>query len=116
MLSQDYSLSVSCALLDLPRSSYYHAGKPRDDGALRAAVEELAANHPSYGSRRVAAQLKRAPYGMDVGRHLVRRLMREMDLDIKPKRRQGSGTDSQHGDRRYPNLVKGSKWSRVGFF
>ena len=41
--------------------------------------------------RRVAAVLNRAGRSPRVGRHLVRRLMREMDLDIKLKKRQGSG-------------------------
>ena len=106
MLSQENPVSASCAVLELPRSSYYHQAKPRDRQSLREAITELAGRHPAYGSRRIAAQLARSPYAMDVGRHLVRQLMCEMGLDIKPKPQRGSGTDSRHGYRRYPNLVK----------
>ncbi len=107
MLSQEYPVSISCAVLELPRSSYYHQAKPRDRQSLREAIAAVAERHPAYGSRRVAATLKRAPYTMAVGRPLARRLMREMGLGIKPKQRKGSGTDSRHAWRRYPNLVKG---------
>ena len=112
MLSEDYPVTACCALLGLRRSSYYHRAKPRAEQSLRAAVAEVAARYPSYGSRRVAAQLRRAPYGRQVGRHRVRRLMRELGLSLKPKRRRGGGTDSRHGYRRYPNLVKGLRAQR----
>lgn len=107
MLSQDYPVSASCAVLGLPRSSYYHVAKPRAQQSFREAIAAVAGRHPAYGSRRVAAQLKRSPYARGVGRHRVRRLMREMDLAIKPKQGRGSGTDSRHGYRTYPNLIKG---------
>ena len=101
-----------CAVLGLARSSYYHRGKQQDSAALREAIAEIAGRRPSYGSRRVKAQLERAPYEMVVGRHLVRRLMREMNMVVKPKRRRVNTTDSRHGHHRFPNLVRGVKASR----
>ncbi len=93
MLSQDFPVSASCAVLELPGSSYYHQAKPRDCQSLRTAIVEVAGRYPTYGSRRIAAELGR--------------LMRELGLTRKPKQRRGSGTDSRHGYGRYPNLVKG---------
>ena len=107
MLSQTYPVSTSCAVLGLARSSYYHQGKPRDRQSLREAIEAVAGRQPTYGSRRVAVALQRSSGGPRAGRHSVRRLMREMDLTIKPKRSRGCGTDSRHSLRRYPNLIKG---------
>ena len=101
-----------CAALGLARSSYYRADKPRDRAALRRAIQELAGQFPRYGSRRIKAQLELEPYRMEVGRHLVRRLMREMNLLVKRGRRSVSTTDSRHANRRFPNLVKGVKASR----
>ena len=75
------------------------------------AIIDIAGRFPRYGSRKIKEQLKRAPYRIVVGRHRVRRLMREMDLLVKPKRRR-STTDSRHGLRRFPNLVRGVKASR----
>ena len=108
-LGEGYPVSARCAVLELARSSYYHQAKPRDDQSLREAIATVAGHRPTYGSRRVAVELNRASRGPRVGRHLARRLMREMDLDIKLKRARGRGTDSRHGYRRYRNLVKGIK-------
>ena len=105
MLSQQYPVSTTCAALGLPRSSYYHRAKGRDQQGLREAIEVLAGQHPTYGSRRIVQQLRRAPYGLRVGRHRARRLLRELGLRIQPRQRRGSG--SRHGHQRYANLVKG---------
>jgi len=111
-LGEDYPVSARCAVLDLARSSYYHRAKPREHQGLREAIAAVARRHTAYGSRRVAVELNRPSRSPRVGRHLVRRLMREMDLDIKLKKRQESGTDSQHTYRRYRNLIKGVKPQR----
>ncbi len=101
-----------CAVVDLARSSYYHRGNQPDSAALRDAIAGIARRHPTYGSRKIKKQLERAPYRMEVGRHLVRRLMREMNLLVNPKRRRVTTTDSRHGLRCFPNLVRGVKASR----
>ena len=100
-----------CAVLGLARSSYYHRARASDEGELREAILDIAGRRTRYGSRRIKKQLERAPYGIVVGRHRVRRLMREMNLLVKLKRRR-STTDSRHGLRRFPNLVRGVKASR----
>lgn len=112
MLSQTYPVSTSCGVLGLSRSSYYDKARARDERPLRRAIEEIAARYPRYGSRRIKAQLERAPYRMLVGRHQVRQLMREMNLLVKRKHRWVSTTDSRHGLGRFPNLVKGVEASR----
>ncbi|MCY3831380.1 MAG: IS3 family transposase [Chloroflexi bacterium] len=105
-------MSASCAVLGLARSSYYHQAKPRDHRRLREAMAEVAGRRPTYGSRRMAVELKRASQSPRAGRHLLRRLMRELDLDIKLKQARACGTDSRHGYRRYRNLIKGVKPQR----
>ena len=79
-------------MLGLARSSYYHRSRPSDERALREAIVDIASRFPRYGSRKIMEQLKRAPYGIVVGRHRVRRLMREMNLLVKPKRRRSTTT------------------------
>lgn len=111
VLSGEYQVTDCCAVLGLARSSYYHRARASDERALREAILDIAGRFPRYGSRKIMEQLKRAPYRIVVGRHRVRRLMREMNLLVKPKRRQ-STTDSRHGLRRFPNLVRGVKASR----
>ena len=108
MLSQEerYPVTTVCDLLGLPRSTYYHGPEERDERELRVAIEAIVSEFPTYGSRRVAAQLRRAPYEMVVNRKRVQRVMREMGLQRPVKRRKYRTTDSEHPYPRYPNLVQ----------
>lgn len=111
MLSAGHPVSACCEVLGLSRSSYYYAAAAAqsDDAALRSAIETIAGRYPTYGSRRIKAELARAPYFLEVGRNQVRQMMREMKLLLQPRQGKPRTTDSGHGYRRYPNLLKGSK-------
>jgi transposase InsO family protein len=100
-------VAVACRVLDLPRSSYYYEPQGIDETALQEAIMEVLGEFPTYGSRRVKAQLERAPHEMLVGRDRVRRVMREMGVQGEVKRRTTRTTNSQHPYPRYPNLAKG---------
>ena len=105
-------MSAACEAFNLPRSTYYYRAAPKaSDEGLRRAIKAIALKYPTYGSRRITAQLAREPYLLRVGRNRVRRLMREMDLLVQPKRSR-STTNSKHSHRRYPNLIKGMKATR----
>lgn len=106
-LTQSYPVDLVCQMLEIPRSTYYYRPKPRDDSALKAAVEGVVADWPTYGYRRVTAQLRRE--GWRVNRKRICRLMREMSLQATKKRRKRRTTDSRHGFPRYPNLVQDLK-------
>ena len=74
---------------------------------MRQAIEDVARQFPTYGTRRVSQQLKRPPYQFEVaGRKRVGRLMREMGLQNKPKKRTVQTTNSRHPFPRFENLVK----------
>jgi len=64
MLSTDYPVQILCEVIALPRSSYYYLAVEHEDAALKAAIESVAAEFPTYGSRRVTAQLKRIAPGL----------------------------------------------------
>jgi len=104
MLVADYPVSVACRVLRCARSSYYHQGTEPDEAKLKAAIEAVAAEWPTYGSRRVTAQLRRQ--GWTINRKRVQRLMRQMDIQVKIKRKGRKTTNSEHGFPRYPNLVQ----------
>lgn len=106
-LTQSYPVDLVCQMLEIPRSTYYYRPKPRDDSALKAAIEGVVADWPTYGYRRVTAQLRRE--GWRVNRKRICRLMREMSLQATKKRRKRRTTDSRHGFPRYPNLVQDLK-------
>jgi len=105
MLSTDYPITPLCDVLSCPRSSYYYQVRAPDETELKAAIAQVAAEWPTYGYRRVTAQLRRQGYV--VNRKRVRRLLREMHLQVTTKRKTIKTTDSEHPFPRYPNLVLG---------
>ncbi len=104
MLVPDYTVAFMCNLLGCARSSYYHQAEQPDETELKAAIEAVVTEWPTYGCRRVTAQLRRQEW--TVNRKRVQRLMREMGLRIRVKRKTHRTTNSEHGFPRYPNLVQ----------
>lgn len=99
-----YAIELLCAVLNYARSSYYYPAHPRDDSALRATLEEKQGQWPTYGHRRITAEVRRA--GPVVNHKRVERLRRLMNLTAKIKRKKRRTTNSQHAFPRYPNLVQ----------
>jgi putative transposase len=99
----ELSVSRQCALLGLPRSSYYYepSHDVSDDPALKNLIDEQYTQTPFYGVLRMTKQLQNL--GFPVGEKRVRRLMREMGImAIYPKPRL-SISNAQH--RKYPYLL-----------
>jgi len=74
-----------CALLKLPRSTFYHVPKPVSDEELElmALIDRCHLKHPFYGSRRIRGWLE--DEGHQVNRKRVQRLMRTMGLVVVVK-------------------------------
>jgi putative transposase len=104
MLSQDYPVTLACELLDCPRSSYYHQPEQPDDTELEVAIQAVVAEWPTYGYRRVTAQLRRQEWTVNHKR--VQRLMRSIGIQAKTKHKKRRTTNSEHDFPRYPNLVQ----------
>ena len=102
-LAQTYSVTMVCQVVGLPRSSYYYQPAQRDEADLSKAIEGLAGQWPTYGYRRITAELRRADW--QVNHKRVARLMLQMGLQVQLRRRKHWTTDSRHGWPRFPNLV-----------
>jgi len=105
-------ISRQCELVGLNRSSYYYEpqGETEETLALMREIDRIYTDHPCYGSRRIAAVLRRQ--GMAVGRGRVVRLMRLMGIEGKqPGQRT---TRPAPGHRIYPNLLKATVVDRPG--
>lgn len=102
-LSDTYAVRLLCDVLDVAPSSYYYVPQGRDDLTLLSWIEDVLLEFPTYGYRRVTAQLRRN--GHLANRKRVRRVMRENDLLAAVKRRVKT-THSHRGYGCYPNLVK----------
>ncbi len=102
----EYPVTTLCKTLELARSSYYHNKTVFDDVELLGAIQGVLSEFPTYGSRRVTAQLRRQPDQIVANRKRIQRVMRENGLLQPQKRRKIRTTNSQHGYPRYLNLVK----------
>jgi putative transposase len=103
-LRAQFSISMLCDVLGVPRSSIYDAPRPDEDRSLRDALIEVAGRWPTYGYRRLTKQLKRE--GRVVNSKLVRKLMNELGIVGKAPERKPRTTDSGHAYPRFPNLVE----------
>jgi len=93
--------------LVLSRATHYRhrmdAPHPDSDLELRDQIQRIALEWPSYGYRRIAAELHRR--GVEANHKRVLRLMRADNLLCLRKRSFIRTTDSRHTLARYPNLV-----------
>jgi putative transposase len=102
-LAHRYATRPLCDWLELASSSYYYQRAGVDDAALLVRIEDVLADYPTYGYRRVTVELgrRREP----VNHKRVRRVMAENDL-LQQIVCGVRTTDSRHGYRRYPNLLQ----------
>jgi transposase InsO family protein len=103
-LATEYPIALLCQALDLARSSYYYRPPKASDPALQGALLRLAEAWPTYGYRRLTAQLRRE--GWEINSKRVRRLMHTLELQRPQAKRKRRTTNSSHAFPRYPNLVQ----------
>lgn len=97
---------MACRILDLPRSSYYYHPQIKQEKDLKEAIQSVAGQFPTYGTRRITHQLRRPPRRYAVGRKRIQRLMRSMNLLRPVKRVKIRTTNSEHGFPRFRNLME----------
>jgi len=100
-------VSRMCKAGQVSRAGYYRfVDRQEIDGdvELRDKIQKIAIEMPSYGYRRVCAELKRRKQPANHKR--VLRIMREDNLLCLRRRKFVRTTDSRHGFRVYPNLAK----------
>ncbi len=102
------SVRRRCKIAEVSVSAYYHWRGQHDglqeSNVLAAAIAAIVYECPAYGYRRVAKELQRR--GWQVNKKRVQRLMKQGNLQRKPKRRFIRTTDSNHAYTIYPNLIK----------
>jgi len=105
------AVRVMCETAGVSRAGFYRflipqgrTAGPRESD-LRHELQKIALEWPSYGSRRITAELGQR--GWEVNRKRVQRLMREDNLLCLRKRKFLVTTDSRHELALYPNLARG---------
>ena len=110
----ELSIARQCALLALPRSSFYYRverdpATAANDETLMRLLDEQFTETPVYGVRRMTAWLQRK--GHEVNPKRIRRLMRHMGLEpIYPKPRLSQGNKQNPV---YPYLLRDLSIVRV---
>lgn len=103
-LASAYPVRVICEVCGFAVSTFYYRSQRRAVPDLGAALKRLAQTWPRYGSRRLTVLLQQE--GWPVNRKRIQRLMHELGLVQKNKRKTYKTTQSGHGFGRYPNLVQ----------
>jgi len=102
----EISITKQCKLLKIGKSSlYYKAVKifsSETELKLLNAINDIYSEFPSYGYRRVQAQLVRD--GFNVGRKLVRKAMRYMGIEALYPKPKTTLANKEH--KKYPYLLK----------
>jgi len=95
--------------MEIPKSTYYYKPKgglekQKHDADIADAIEKIAYDFPSYGYRRVTATLRRQK--MVANHKKVLKIMKNMGIQCRKRKRFVSTTNSKHNLRTYPNLAK----------
>ena len=95
--------------MGIKRSTYYYHKKVnipkiQQEISLKERIQQIAYKHPYYGYRRITAQLHRE--NMTINHKRVLRMMRQLGIQGRIKRRYTVTTNSKHCHRIYPNLIK----------
>ena len=101
---QDLSIARQCELVSISRSSFYYqpTGETVENLALMRLIDAQFLETPWYGSRQMAAHLRRD--GHEIGRKRVRRLMATMGLAAIYQRPRTTVPHPEH--RIYPYLLR----------
>lgn len=106
-------MQALCAQVGLSRQAFYKQRRARrrrqvDEDAIVEQVKQLRRQHTRMGVRKLlhllSPELKQM--GIRIGRDRFLGLLRKRGLLIKRKRRWAVTTDSRHGFRTFPNLIR----------
>lgn len=106
----EFGVNRMLEIVGLNRSSYYYELQGRFDDkterALAQALRSEAGKHPSFGARRLMKYVRRRAAWRDLGLRRTTRVMKVAGIARKRRRYTIRTTNSAHGFRRYPNLVR----------
>lgn len=104
--NSDISISQQAELIGVSRSSLYYESRPDlEEVRVTRAIDELYTRRPIFGSRRMMDALL-DDYGIRIGRHRTRRLMRLMGLEAIYPRKRPKTSESEPSHKKYPYLLR----------
>ena len=102
--------------MGIKRSTLYYQRKinihkKQKELRIRKKIEDISREHPYYGYRRITAQLRRDK--LIVNHKKVLKIMKELGIQGRIKRKYMTTTNSRHNNRTYPNLIKDKKLTGI---
>ena len=102
--------------MGIRRSTLYYQRKinipkRQEELKIRKKIANISRKHPYYGYRRITAQLRRDK--LIVNHKKVLRIMKEMGIQGKIKRKYINTTNSKHNNKIYVNLIKNKKLTAI---
>lgn len=101
-------ISKACKAFEVSEQAFYKWKKQKHqdskDNGILLVVQNIAAEFPKYGYRRLTHALRRE--GVVINHKKVRRIMKENNLLVRRKKSKPITTQSNHTLQKYPNLVK----------
>ncbi len=109
------SINRAAELLEVSRSGFYKwfqrsirpDSGPNLEIQIREEIQNIVIEFPGYGYRRVTIELQNRDYS--VKEKIVRKFMKEDNLLCVKRRFRLQTTDSNHGEKIYPNLARDLK-------
>jgi putative transposase len=101
------TITEQAKLLNLNRTGLYYkaVGLTEEELKLRAEIDRLNTDYPYYGSRKIAAVLRKG--GWRISRKKVQRLMLEMGLVAVYPRKKMNLSSNMEEHRKFPYLLRG---------
>ena len=95
--------------MGIKRSTLYYKpkiniNKKQKELRIRKKIEDISREHPYYGYRRITAQLRRDK--LIINHKKVLKIMQEMGIQGRIKRKHIITTNSKHHNKIYSNLIK----------
>jgi len=102
--------------MGIKRSTFYYLRKinihkRQKESRIRKKIADISREHPYYGYRRITAQLRRDK--LIVNHKKVLRIMKEMDIQGRIKRKYMTTTNSKHNNKIYSNLIKNKELTGI---
>lgn len=102
--------------MGIKRSTLYYIRKinihkKQKELRIRKKIEDISREHPYYGYRRIAAQLRRDK--LIVNHKKVLKMMKKMGIQGRIKRRYITTTNSRHNNKMYSNLIKDKELTAI---
>jgi transposase InsO family protein len=90
--------------MGIKRSTLYYKPKDKKETDMKKKIEDISREHPYYGYRRITTQLRRDK--VIVNHKKVLKIMQEMGIQGRIKRKYIATTNSKHHNKIYSNLIK----------